>query len=457
MKFHVLTLFPEMVTQGLAPSIIGRAVEKKLISLEAVNIRDYTLDKHGKVDDYTYGGGAGMLMQAQPVYDAWNAVTKGRNIRTVYVTPQGVPFTQKMAKELSREEELVFLCGHYEGIDERVLEEVVTDYVSIGDYVLTGGELPSMVMIDAVARLIPGVLGNDSSAEEESFFNDLLEYPQYSRPECWHGKCVPEVLLSGNHARITKWRLEQSQARTERFRPDLYRKYQEKQRLIRQLAKEKRNNIHMMETLSRGIGEILYHDGKNLLIRAGDRGSYMMTAMDGEAAEVLQAMLPADARWVFVTQEPVKDYLLACGYEQWGGCSQYLYTARETLPVRYKDIRTLTEKELPYAALHYEHEDADYLAERIQAGVMYGAFNGERLTGFIGIHAEGSMGMLYVDENFRGQGIATALEAYCVNRCLERGWIPYVQVTGGNETSERLQERLGFYKATGKVFLMKKA
>ena len=457
MKFHVLTLFPEMVTQGLAPSIIGRAVEKKLISLEAVNIRDYTLDKHGKVDDYTYGGGAGMLMQAQPVYDAWNAVTKGRKVRTVYVTPQGVPFTQKMAKELSREEELVFLCGHYEGIDERVLEEVVTDYVSIGDYVLTGGELPSMVMIDAVARLIPGVLGNDSSAEEESFFNDLLEYPQYSRPECWHGKCVPEVLLSGNHARITKWRLEQSQARTERFRPDLYRKYQEKQRLIRQLAKEKRNNIHMMETLSRGIGEILYHDGKNLLIRAGDRGIYMMTAMDREAAEALQAMLPADVRWVFVTQELVKDYLLTSGYELWGGCSQYLYTARETLPVRYKDIRTLTEQELPYVALHYEHEDADYLAERIQAGVMYGAFAGQRLTGFIGIHTEGSMGMLYVDETFRGQGIATALEAYCVNRCLERGWIPYAQVAEGNKTSERLQEGLGFYKATGKVFLMKKA
>ena len=210
--------------QGLAPSIIGRAVEKKLISLDAVNIRDYTLDKHGKVDDYTYGGGAGMLMQAQPVYDAWNAVTQGRKVRTVYVTPQGVPFNQKMAKELSREEELVFLCGHYEGIDERVLEEVVTDYVSIGDYVLTGGELPAMVMIDAVARLIPGVLGNDSSAEEESFFNDLLEYPQYSRPEIWHDRQVPPVLLSGHHANVEKWRREQSVIRTAKNRPDLIEK-----------------------------------------------------------------------------------------------------------------------------------------------------------------------------------------------------------------------------------------
>lgn len=169
--FHVLTLFPEMVLQGLRPGVIGRAWERQIISLNAVDIRDYTLDRHGKVDDYPYGGGAGMLMQAQPVYDAHRAVTGGRHVRTVYVTPQGVPFTQKMARELAGEKELVFLCGHYEGIDERVLEEVVTDFVSIGDYVLTGGELPAMVMIDAIARLIPGVLGNDSSAEEESFYS----------------------------------------------------------------------------------------------------------------------------------------------------------------------------------------------------------------------------------------------------------------------------------------------
>ena len=150
--------------QGLAPSIIGRAVEKKIISLDAVNIRDYTLDKHGKVDDYTYGGGAGMLMQAQPVYDAWKAASGGKKIRTIYLTPQGTPFTQNLAKELAKEEELIFLCGHYEGIDERVLEEVVTDFVSIGDYVLTGGELPAMVMIDAISRMVPGVLSNNESA-----------------------------------------------------------------------------------------------------------------------------------------------------------------------------------------------------------------------------------------------------------------------------------------------------
>ena len=176
-KFHVLTLFSEMIEQGLGTSVIGKAMQRGAISLNVVNIRDYTEEKHGKVDDYPYGGGAGMLMQAQPVYDACMAVTGGKKIRTVYMTPQGKPFTQKMAEEFSREEELLLLCGHYEGIDERVLEEVVTDRVSIGDYVLTGGELPAMVMIDAIARLVPGVFGTETSAEEESFYNDLLEYP----------------------------------------------------------------------------------------------------------------------------------------------------------------------------------------------------------------------------------------------------------------------------------------
>ena len=198
MNFHILTLFPEMVMQGLNSSIIGRAVEREYISIEAVNIRDYTLDKHGKVDDYTYGGGAGMLMQAQPVYDACIAVQDriiqrsqdAKKARIIYVTPQGKTFHQEMAKELAKEEDLIFLCGHYEGIDERVLEEVVTDYVSIGDYVLTGGELPAMVMVDAIARLVPGVLHNSDSAVTESFYDGLLEYPQYSRPEVWRDKKV---------------------------------------------------------------------------------------------------------------------------------------------------------------------------------------------------------------------------------------------------------------------------
>lgn len=253
MNFHILTLFPEMVMQGLHTSILGKAAERGYISIEAVNIRDYTLDKHGKVDDYTYGGGAGMLMQAQPVYDAWQAVA-GRialrhsagqeassdgdgftmpvqRTRVVYVTPQGRTFHQKFAQELAQEEDLIFLCGHYEGIDERVLEEIVTDEVSIGDYVLTGGELPAMVMVDAIARLVPGVLHNTDSAVTESFYDGLLEYPQYSRPEVWHDRRVPSVLLSGDHARVDAWRLEQSIERTRVRRPDLYEAYcREKQR-----------------------------------------------------------------------------------------------------------------------------------------------------------------------------------------------------------------------------------
>ena len=223
MQFYIMTLFPEMVMQGLSTSIIGRAVNKGLLSIEAVNIRDYAFNKHSSVDDYPYGGGAGMLMQAEPVYQCYRALEEKMNKkpRVVYLSPQGKTFNQTMAEEFAQEEELVFLCGHYEGIDERELEEIVTDYVSIGDYVLTGGELPAMIMVDAISRLVPGVLHNDVSAEFESFQDNLLEYPQYSRPEMWHDKKVPEVLMSGHHANIEKWRREQSVIRTARNRPDL--------------------------------------------------------------------------------------------------------------------------------------------------------------------------------------------------------------------------------------------
>ena len=227
MKFHILTLFPEMVEQGLNTSIIGRAAAKGLLSINAVNIRDYTTEKHGKVDDYPYGGGAGMLMQAEPVYQTYLAIQEkaalpeGKRPRVIYLSPQGKPFNQKMAEDFAKEDELVLLCGHYEGIDERVLEEIVTDYVSAGDYVLTGGELPAMMIVDAVSRLIPGVLHNDVSAEFESFQDNLLEYPQYSRPEIWHDRQVPPILLSGHHANVEKWRREQSVIRTAKWRPDL--------------------------------------------------------------------------------------------------------------------------------------------------------------------------------------------------------------------------------------------
>ncbi|MEE1031153.1 MAG: tRNA (guanosine(37)-N1)-methyltransferase TrmD [Ruminococcus sp.] len=223
MHYHVLTLFPDMITQGLGTSIIGRAMDQGIIRLTATNIRDFSKNKHMKVDDYPYGGGAGMVMQAQPVYDAYQNVVEqiGYKPRVIYLTPQGSVFNQSMVEDFAKEEDLVFLCGHYEGIDERVLEEIVTDYVSIGDYVLTGGELPSMVMIDAISRFVPGVLSNEESAQFESFQDNLLEYPQYSRPAEWMGKKVPDVLLSGHHANIEKWRREQSILRTLLRRPEL--------------------------------------------------------------------------------------------------------------------------------------------------------------------------------------------------------------------------------------------
>lgn len=229
MNFYVMTLFPEMIEQGLNTSIIGRAMEKELLSIKAVNIRDYTLDKHKRVDDYPYGGGAGMLMAVEPVVRTFDAIRediaaktgKTDRPRVIYVTPWGKPFHQEMARDFAKEENLVFLCGHYEGIDERALEEVATDFVSIGDYVLTGGELPAMVMIDAISRLIPGVLNNKDSAEYESFTGNLLEHPQYTRPEVYNGRKVPEVLLSGHHAKIEEWKKEQSLLRTQKYRPDL--------------------------------------------------------------------------------------------------------------------------------------------------------------------------------------------------------------------------------------------
>lgn len=226
-NFYVLTLFPEMILSGMNTSVIGRAIENGLISLDAVDIREYSTDKHLHVDDYPYGGGAGMVMQPEPVYRAFLDIkekTGKKEIRVVYLTPQGKVFKQEMAQEFSKEEDIIFLCGHYEGIDERVLEMIVTDYVSVGDYVLTGGELPAMVMMDAIARLVPKVLNNDSSAELESFQGNLLEYPQYTRPAEFFGKRVPEVLLSGHHKNIEKWRREQSLIRTLERRADLLEK-----------------------------------------------------------------------------------------------------------------------------------------------------------------------------------------------------------------------------------------
>ncbi len=230
MKYYVMTLFPDMIEQGMNTSILGRAIESGTIELVTKNIRDYTLDRHNKVDDYPYGGGAGMVIEAEPVYRCYEAICSelGKIPRVIYLTPQGDVFSQKMVLDFSKEEAVVFLCGHYEGIDERVLEEIVTDYVSIGDYVLTGGELPAMVLMDAIARFVPGVLNNGESAETESFSDGLLEYPQYTRPLEILGRKVPDVLMSGHHENIRKWRQEQSELRTKERRPDLYQAWLER-------------------------------------------------------------------------------------------------------------------------------------------------------------------------------------------------------------------------------------
>lgn len=223
MRAYVMTLFPEMVESTLHTSITGRAMDEGLLELHCVNIRDFSQDKHNRVDDYPFGGGAGMVIEAQPVYDCYRHIREeiGHDCPVIALSPKGRTFTQPIAKELAVNEDLIFLCGHYEGIDQRVLDAIVTDYISIGDYVLTGGELAACVVIDCVSRLIPGVLGNDDSASTESFENDLLEYPQYTRPEEWHGRKVPEILLSGNHRLVDEWRLEQSISRTRESRPDM--------------------------------------------------------------------------------------------------------------------------------------------------------------------------------------------------------------------------------------------
>ena len=502
MRFHILTLFPEMVMQGLMTSITGRAVKQNKIAIEATNIRDYTLDKHAKVDDYPYGGGAGMLMQAQPVYDAYRSVADrlpdGAKKRVIYVTPQGTPFTQQMAQDFAGSDDLILLCGHYEGIDERVLEEIVTDYVSIGDYVLTGGELASMVIVDAVARLVPDVLNNDQSAETESFHGNLLEYPQYSRPEVWHDKKVPQVLLSGNQKKINEWRLEQSVIRTQERRPDLYAKYEELQECKKCMMRQKLLHIDMIELINRGRARIVYHDADEILLRDMISGIYFHTRMAEvprieEPSNVQACDLGEDvnrpdelqnwdtAEWKLL-QEISKDERIECiaihqremvpFMEKYFHlktdmeCIQGAYTRKEKLPVRGLygpdgrgengfSIRTLTEEFIPFVAEHYsEIGSPEYVTERILHGAVYGAFYEEKIVGFIADHEEGSIGMLYVLPEYRKRHVAMALETYCMNLAVERGEIPYGQVVLGNEASIRLQEKMGICFAKGTVVWM---
>lgn len=241
MKFSVLTLFPETL-EFLGESIIGRATKKGIIETEYINIRDYSNDKHRRVDDYPYGAGGGMVMQPQPIYDAYKSVAGETKPHVIYMSPQGKTLTQDKARELSEYGHVVILCGHYEGVDERIIEEIVDEEISIGDYVLTGGELPAMVLIDCVCRMVEGVLDSEETASVESHYNGLLEYPQYTRPPQFMGRDVPEILLSGHHANIEKWRREQSILRTLKKRPELLEKAEltEKEKIW--IEKEKENN-----------------------------------------------------------------------------------------------------------------------------------------------------------------------------------------------------------------------
>lgn len=498
MNFHVLTLFPDMIMQGLGTSITGRAIKQGKLNIEAVDIRDFTEDKHRRVDDYTYGGGAGMLMQAQPVYDAWQSVMSGiakkdvHQVRTIYVTPQGRPFTQKMAEEFASCRDLVILCGHYEGIDERVLEETVTDYVSIGDYVLTGGELAAMVIVDAVSRLVPEVLGNEESAQFESFHGDLLEYPQYSRPEVWHEKQVPKVLLSGNTREIEKWRLEQSKLRTRERRPDLYAAYEKMQAASTHMREaDKRLHIDMLECISRGRGELLCWENDEILIQ--DRGSRVLfhtwltegwDCEDPHVQESLAGKYHLDNIFqrypeilekndcICTHQQVVMQELEQMGFAVSCPCYQAVCTRREKLPVTglYRPdgkptdqgltIRQLTPEYWEVVADWYhraeDEEDYAYVRSRVLDGAIYGAFLGEELAGFIGYHEEGSIGMLEVTPKYQRMHIGMALETYMANDCLEKGWTPYGQVIVGNEVSLAVQRKMGLYLSKGLIYWMHK-
>ncbi|MGN1015295.1 MAG: tRNA (guanosine(37)-N1)-methyltransferase TrmD [Butyricicoccus sp.] len=242
MNIEILTLFPELIDSVMTQSVIGRAQAAGLISIRPVNIRSYTLDKHNRVDDTPYGGGKGMVMQADPLYRCHQAVTGGEHVHTVLMSAQGQPFCQDKARELLSHEHIILVCGHYEGVDQRFIDECVDEEISIGDFVLTGGEIPAMAVADAVCRMVPGVLAEDICFTEESHWSGLLEYPQYTKPAVWHDRAVPEVLLSGHHANIDAWRRKQSLSRTKKLRPDLFARFQpeskQDKKILEELEKE---------------------------------------------------------------------------------------------------------------------------------------------------------------------------------------------------------------------------
>lgn len=485
MNFHVLTLFPQMIEQGLSESIMGRAIKNGLVSLDTINIRDFSDNKHKKVDDYTYGGGAGMLMQAEPVYCAIKSVTDKieaakKSCRVIYVTPQGSVFDQQMAEEFAKCDELVFLCGHYEGIDERVLEETVTDYVSIGDYVLTGGEMPAMVMIDAVSRLVPGVLHNDISAETESFHGSLLEYPQYSRPIEWHGKRVPDILMSGNQKEIEKWRKNKSVERTRQRRPDLYKEYVRLEECKQQLGRNKLQNIDMIELINRGKARLLYSScSMQLLMDIVSKNCYFSytdseKVTESELSVVADILNGIESKTLIVHQKDSIKIFEEAGYSYMAECKLAVYTQKEKLSARglYRLDGKINERGLyirqlkaeDYIAVHCLNSDRQsmpYIEGRAKAGALYGAFiskegSEDNLIGTIGFHADGSVGMLSVKEENRRSGVASALETFILNTALEKGQTPYCYVPEENTEAVMLEKKLGLYFSKQSVIWMKR-
>lgn len=450
MNFHILTLFPEMVTAALMTSITGRAAAEGKISIQAVNIRDFSKDRHKRVDDYPYGGGAGMLMQAQPVFDAYESVMSGipdiSRKRVIYVTPQGRPFTQQVAQELADNEHLILLCGHYEGVDERVLEEIATDYISIGDYVLTGGELAAMVIVDAVARLVPSVLHNGESAYTESFHGSLLEYPQYSRPEEWHGRRVPAVLLSGNRREIDRWRRREAETRTAERRPDLYARYLALRACEEALLGDKLHHMDMIELIRRGRARLLARQGDEILLEDAESPALFHTRLgadcrDGAGTGALQwqeILRAHPAKRVYLHQEAFVPLLAGMGFCCGAVCVQCVCTRREQLPVRglYR-----ADGQPPDRTIRFDGVRAAVFLDGEEAGSM-------RVLG------DGSIGALAVLPQYRRRRAAAALETFLCNQQIQNGMTPYGRIPEDNAAALALQERLGLHAAKGRVYVM---
>ena len=438
MNFHVLTLFPDMVKQGLSESILGRAEKNGYLTVQAVNIRDYTLDKHGKVDDYPYGGGAGLLMQAQPVFDAHKACMEKigkENVRTIYLSPRGKTFNQRMAEELAEEEDLIFLCGHYEGIDERVLEEIVTDTVSIGDFVLTGGELPAMMMIDAIARLIPGVLHNDFSAVDESFSGYLLEYPQYTRPEEWHGKTVPKELLSGNHKVIRKWRKEKSEENTKNARPDLYEKYEElmqvKEELIR---KNKLLHKDMTELIDRGNAVLIKRTGEAVLLQNRKTGTFYLTCDRAEAGE---EMLSTIEPWGQMNSKQI-------------GCSHRIILHQD-IPLSKEDYQKAGPYDL-YVYTRKEITDGGKTQGKQESEMVLESPEGDFFCKPDMFDPDAGT----VDEVKEREEELMAAHKNYLNESLKRGIVPYTYVPVQDLDMHRILESSNLYKAKGSIWKLER-